>query len=48
MNILKKIKLTTLNLDEKNRMLRFGFGFNDGNFFIRLDLWIKGYRITFS
>lgn len=40
------MKLTKINLDKKNRMLRFGFGLNDGNWFVRIDLWFIGLRIT--
>jgi hypothetical protein len=29
-------------------MLRFGFGKHEANWFIRLDLWVKGYRWTFG
>tara|TARA_B100000497_G_C7295385_1_gene201737 strand:- start:27 stop:233 length:207 start_codon:yes stop_codon:yes gene_type:complete len=36
-----KIKLNYLN-----RKIRFGFGFNNGNPFIRIDLWWVGYRIS--
>jgi len=34
-----------INLDEQNRMLRFGFGKHDGIWFMRLDLWWFGIRI---
>ena len=33
-----------IKLDEDNRMLRFGFGKNKGNWFLRIDLWWIGYR----
>ena len=36
-----KIKLNYLN-----RKIRFGFGFNNGNPFIRIDLWWVGFRIS--
>jgi len=35
-----------LPLDENNRMLRIGFGKNNGNWFFRIDLWFAGFRIT--
>lgn len=41
-----KMKITKLNLDKDNRMLRFGFGKHDVKWFIRLDLWYVGFRIN--
>lgn len=38
--------LEKIDLDENNRMLRFGFGKNNGKWFIRLDLWCVGFRLT--
>ena len=38
--------ITKINLDSKNRMLRFGFGLHDGKAFIRIDLWFVGFRLT--
>lgn len=38
--------LTRINLDKANRMLRVGFGKNEGNWFARVDLWYVGFRIT--
>lgn len=32
-------------LDAKNRMLRFGFGKHDGEWFVRIDLWWAGFRL---
>lgn len=29
-----------------NRMLRIGFGKNEGRWFFRVDLWTTGWRIT--
>lgn len=40
------MKLTVINLDKGNRMLRFGFGLHDNNWFLRLDIWFKGFRIS--
>lgn len=34
----------TILLDEKNRMLRIGFGKHEGKWFFRVDLWWRGYR----
>lgn len=35
-----------IKLNYLNRKIRFGFGFNNGNPFIRIDLWWVGYRIS--
>ena len=40
------MKITKIELDEKNRMVRFGFGKHDGNWFVRLDLWFIGIRLS--
>lgn len=40
------MRITYIKLDEKNRMLRIGFGLNDGNWFARIDLWFFGIRIN--
>lgn len=40
--------MKTLNMNKDNRMLRFGFGKHEGQWFVRLDLWKKGYRWTFG
>lgn len=40
------MKITKLQMDSKNRMLRLGGGLNDGKWFIRLDLWCIGFRVT--
>lgn len=39
------IGIDVINLDKNNRMLRIGFGKNKGNWFFRVDLWTRGYRI---
>lgn len=41
------MQITKLELDVNNRMLRAGFGKNEGNWFMRVDLWWVGYRLTF-
>ena len=38
--------LTKISLDRDNRMLRAGFGKNDGKWFARIDIWFIGLRIT--
>jgi hypothetical protein len=38
--------ITKIELDKDNRMLRIGFGKNEGKWFIRVDLWTHGYRFT--
>ena len=37
--------LDKIPLDKNSRMLRIGFGKNEGCWFFRIDLWIAGYRI---
>lgn len=36
--------MTKIPLDKDNRMLRVGFGKNNGKWFFRVDLWFAGYR----
>ncbi len=38
--------LTKIDLDKDNRMLRVGFGKNQGKWFARIDAWYVGFRIT--
>jgi hypothetical protein len=40
------MKLTRVDLDKQNRMLRIGIGKNDGRWFARIDLWYVGFRIA--
>ena len=40
------MQFTKLPLDKDNRMLRAGFGKNNGAWFVRVDLWCIGIRIT--
>lgn len=40
------MKLTRINLDKPNRMIRAGFGRNNGAWFFRADLWFAGFRLT--
>jgi len=40
------MKLTKLELDSNNRMLRIGFGKHGGKWFARVDMWYFGIRIT--
>jgi hypothetical protein len=39
-------KVFPIVLDQKNRMLRAGFGLHDGKWFARVDLWFMGFRFT--
>jgi len=39
------MKIDKIKLNHDNRMIRIGFGKHDGNWFFRIDLWYKGYRI---
>lgn len=38
--------LIKIPLDANNRMLRIGFGKNAGDWFVRVDLWCIGFRVT--
>ena len=38
--------ITKISLDKGNRMLRAGFGLNNGKWFARIDLWWIGIRLT--
>lgn len=40
------MQVARLELDTPNRMLRIGFGKNKGRWFVRIDLWFVGYRLT--
>lgn len=40
------LELTKIALDKDNRMIRLGGGLNSGDWFIRVDLWSIGFRIT--
>lgn len=36
-------------LDAKNRMFRpIAVGLNDGRWYVRIDLWVRGWRWTFG
>ena len=37
---------TKIDLDKDNRMLRFGVGKNNSKWFVRIDLWIVGFRLS--
>lgn len=38
--------ITKIPLEPNNRMLRIGFGKNNGRWFFRVDLWFAGFRWT--
>jgi hypothetical protein len=40
--------ITKVDLDRPNRMVRAGFGKNNGRWFARVDLWWFGIRFTFD
>lgn len=40
------MKVTRIDMDNQNTMVRFGFGKHEGHWFLRLDLWRVGFRIT--
>ena len=46
LGICRMTKLTKINLDVNNRMLRLGLGKHEGKWFFRVDLWFFGFRIT--
>lgn len=39
------MKFVYVPLDKDNRMLRAGFGKNDGRWFARVDFWFFGLRL---
>lgn len=39
------MKFEKIDLDETNRMIRFGIGQNVGIWYVRLDLWFVGFRV---
>jgi hypothetical protein len=39
---------TRIEMNENNKMYRFGWGKNEGIWFIRLDLGLVGYRWKFD
>ena len=38
--------MSKIVLDEANRMIRLGFGKNNGRWFARVDLWFVAFRLT--
>jgi hypothetical protein len=38
--------ITKIPLEPNNRMLRIGFGKNNGKWFFRVDLWFAGFRLS--
>jgi len=44
--VTKRKRIHTIRLDQYNRMLRFGFGKNQGRWFLRVDLWFIGFRLN--
>ena len=38
--------ITRITLSPENRMLRIGFGKNEGRWFFRIDLWVVGFRVS--
>ena len=43
----KPSRWTKIVLNKQNRMLRLGFGKNEGRWFARIDLWFRAFRFTF-
>jgi hypothetical protein len=42
------MKIAKIPFDASTRMLRIGLGKHAGRWFLRVDLWSVGYRVTFS
>lgn len=40
------MKIEKIGLMKRNRMLRIGFGRNEGRWFFRIDLWWVGVRLV--
>lgn len=40
------MKITKIEMEPQNRMLRLGGGLHDGRWFVRIDLWAIGFRLT--
>lgn len=40
------VKFDTMYMDENNRMVRIGFGKNNGKMFFRVDFWFIGFRVS--
>ena len=40
------MKITKIDLDAMNRMVRIGFGKHNGAWFFRVDLWSVAFRLT--
>jgi len=40
------MQFDVIELSPGNRMVRLGFGQNSSNWFIRVDLWFRGFRIS--
>lgn len=43
---MNNIKFAKIPLVKGNRMIRLGFGQHDFAWFIRLDLWYNGFRVS--
>lgn len=41
-----ELEYVRIPLDRNSRMLRLGVGRHDGRWFIRVDLWAVGYRLS--
>jgi hypothetical protein len=46
--MMKKLTITTIIMIQNNRMLRVGIGKCTGEWFLRIDLWWVGYRLTYG
>jgi hypothetical protein len=46
--MIKNLTITKIMLIQDNRMLRVGVGKHTGEWFLRIDLWWVGYRLTYG
>jgi len=46
--MIKKLTITKIIMIQNNRMLRVGVGKHTGEWFLRIDLWWVGYRLTWN
>ena len=45
---MKKLTITKIIMIQNNRMVRVGVGKHMGDWFLRIDMWWIGYRLTWE
>lgn len=45
---MKKLTITKIIMIQNNRTLRVGVGKHTGRWYLRIDLWSVGYRLTYG